>query len=57
LIFKETKLSGAFLVELERLEDERGFFARSWCQEEFEKHQLISRLVQCSLSYNPRKGT
>ncbi len=57
MIFIETPLKGAFLVELERLEDERGFFARSWCQKEFEAHGLNPRIVQCNVSFNRRKGT
>jgi len=57
MIFKETKLKGAFVIEMERIEDERGFFARSWCQQEFEEHGLNSLIVQCNISYNEKKGT
>jgi dTDP-4-dehydrorhamnose 3,5-epimerase len=57
LLFTETKLKGAFVLELEQLKDERGFFARSWCQREFEKHQLVANLVQCSVSFNRKRGT
>ena len=57
MIFRETKLKGAVIVEPERLEDDRGFFARSWCQREFEAHGLNSRLVQCSISFSKKKGT
>lgn len=57
MIFSETELKGAFLIEPERKEDSRGFFARTWCQEEFESHGLNSGLVQCSLSFNKKKGT
>ena len=57
MIFKETKLKGAYIIELEPLEDERGFFARSCCQKEFEEHGLNPRIVQCNISYNKRKGT
>lgn len=57
MLFKETKLQGVFLIELERLEDDRGFFARSWCQREFETHGLNPRLVQCNISFNHHKGT
>lgn len=57
MIFQETKLKGAFEIHLERKTDERGFFARSWCQTEFENHQLTSRLVQCNISFNGSKGT
>jgi dTDP-4-dehydrorhamnose 3,5-epimerase len=57
MLFTETRLKGAYLIDVERRQDERGFFARSWCQEEFESHGLDSRVVQCSLSYNERRGT
>jgi len=55
--FTETPLSGAFIIEPERRTDERGFFARVWCQEELADHGLETRLVQCSISYNNRAGT
>lgn len=57
MVFVETALKGAFLIEPERKEDERGFFARTWCAEEFASHGLNPRLVQCSISYNKKKGT
>lgn len=57
MIFKETKLKGAFIIELERLEDERGFFARTFCQKEFEEHGLNPCVAQCNISYNRKKGT
>jgi dTDP-4-dehydrorhamnose 3,5-epimerase len=57
MIFQETKLKGAYLIELECQEDERGFFARTWCQREFEAKGLNSRLAQCSISFNKKKGT
>jgi dTDP-4-dehydrorhamnose 3,5-epimerase len=57
MIFIETKLKEVFIIEPERLEDERGLFARTWCQREFEAHGLNSRLAQCSLSFNRKKGT
>jgi len=57
MIFTETKLKGAYIIELELLEDERGFFARSFCQKEFEEHGLNPRIVQCNISYNKKKGT
>jgi dTDP-4-dehydrorhamnose 3,5-epimerase len=57
MIFKETKLKGAFIIDPERLEDERGFFARTWCQQEFEAHGLNAHFVQCNISFNCRKGT
>ena len=57
MIFKETRLKGAFIIEPERLEDERGFFARSWCQHEFGNHGLNPTLAQCNISFNKKKGT
>ncbi|NWJ96738.1 MAG: dTDP-4-dehydrorhamnose 3,5-epimerase [Chloroflexi bacterium] len=57
MIFNETRLKGAFILEPKLLEDERGFFARTWCEREFEEHGLNPRLVQCNISYNKRKGT
>ncbi|MCH9050282.1 MAG: dTDP-4-dehydrorhamnose 3,5-epimerase [Proteobacteria bacterium] len=57
MIFTETELSGAFVVEPERLEDARGFFARTWCAEEFDRMGLNPNLVQCSTSFNARRGT
>jgi dTDP-4-dehydrorhamnose 3,5-epimerase len=57
LIFTETKLAGAFVIELERHTDERGFFARTFCQQEFEAHGLKAEVAQCNVSFNKRKGT
>jgi len=57
MIFIKTELEGAFLIELEKLEDERGFFARTCCQREFEVHDLGTRWVQCNISFNKKKGT
>jgi dTDP-4-dehydrorhamnose 3,5-epimerase len=57
MIFTETRLKGAFIIEPEKLEDARGFFARIWCQREFERHGLNPRLAQCSVSFNRTKGT
>lgn len=56
MIFTETKLKGVFVIELEKLQDHRGFFARTWCQREFAAHGLESQLVQCSISFNRKKG-
>ena len=50
--FKETPLQGAYVIDLNRLKDERGFFARSWCAEEFAQHGLETRMVQCNISFN-----
>jgi len=55
--FKETGISGAVVVDLTPHSDERGFFARAWCQQEFEAHGLNPRLVQCNISFNRWKGT
>jgi len=57
VIFRETKLKGAFIIEPERTEDERGFFARTFCQEEFKAHGLNPRVVQCNISFNKKRGT
>jgi dTDP-4-dehydrorhamnose 3,5-epimerase len=57
MLFTETGLRGALLVELERHQDDRGFFARSWCQREFEEHGLSPTMVQCNVSWNRAKGT
>jgi dTDP-4-dehydrorhamnose 3,5-epimerase len=57
MIFTETRLKGAYVIELEKLEDERGYFARSWCQQEFEAQGLETRVAQCNISYNKVKGT
>ena len=57
MIFSETSLKGAFIVELEARIDERGFFARTWCQREFREHGLVSNTVQNNLSFSKRAGT
>jgi dTDP-4-dehydrorhamnose 3,5-epimerase len=57
MLFNETKLKGAFVVDIEPREDERGFFARSWCADEFEKLGLNSDLFQCNISFNKKRGT
>ncbi|MGA9465829.1 MAG: dTDP-4-dehydrorhamnose 3,5-epimerase [Terracidiphilus sp.] len=57
MIFHETDLAGVVVVEMQLLCDERGFFARSWCEREFRDHGLNSELVQCSISFNQAKGT
>jgi dTDP-4-dehydrorhamnose 3,5-epimerase len=57
MIFTEIKLKGAFIIEPERQEDERGFFARTFCQEEFKAHGLNTNWVQCNISFNKKKGT
>jgi dTDP-4-dehydrorhamnose 3,5-epimerase len=57
MIFHETKLPGVFEIQLEPKPDDRGFFARCWCEKEFEANKLNPKLVQCSISFNSRKGT
>jgi dTDP-4-dehydrorhamnose 3,5-epimerase len=57
MIFQETKLMGAFIVELDKNEDERGFFARAFCAKEFEQHGLRPKVVQANMSHSYRKGT
>ncbi len=57
MIFTETELKGAFLIEPERREDPRGFFARTWCEKEAMANGINSRVVQCNISFNHRKGT
>jgi dTDP-4-dehydrorhamnose 3,5-epimerase len=57
MIFTETKLPGAYLIDVEKREDHRGFFARAWCQREFEEHHLVPRVVQANISFNKQKGT
>jgi dTDP-4-dehydrorhamnose 3,5-epimerase len=55
--FTETALAGAYLVEMDRIEDDRGFFARSFCADEFAAHGLAAVMPQCSVSFNSRRAT
>lgn len=55
--FEQTSIPGAYVVEIQRHEDERGFFARGWCQREFEAHGLASNVAQMNISYNRHKHT
>jgi dTDP-4-dehydrorhamnose 3,5-epimerase len=57
MIFTELKLPGVYLIKPEELTDDRGFFARTWCQQEFRDRGLVSELVQCNVSFNHRQGT
>lgn len=57
MIFTETKLRGAYIIELEPREDDRGFFARVFCQREFEEHGLKPLIAQVNVGFNRRKGT
>ena len=57
MIFTETKLGGAFIIDVKRLGDNRGFFARAFCQREFEEHGLKPTIAQGNIAYNKTKGT
>ncbi|HEV8725290.1 MAG TPA: dTDP-4-dehydrorhamnose 3,5-epimerase [Candidatus Binatia bacterium] len=57
MIFHGTKLRGSYIIELEKREDSRGFFARTWCQDEFKAYGLNANWVQSNLSYNAKRGT
>jgi len=57
VIFRETRLPGAFVIEPEKREDDRGFFARTFCREEFSSRGLNPDIAQCNVSFNRRKGT
>ncbi len=57
MIFTETELKGAYIIEVKKLEDERGFFGRSFCRREMEEHGLIADIVQANTSVSLKKGT
>ena len=57
MIFTETVLKGAYIIDIEIKKDERGFFGRSFCMKEFEKYGLNPRVSQCNISFNKKKGT
>ena len=57
MIFTETKLKGAFLIDIERITDDRGFFGRSWDKEIMEQHGMNIKVVQSNISFNHSKGT
>lgn len=57
MIFNKTVLEGVYMIELEKIEDDRGFFARMWDGEEFAEQGLNNNLAQCSISLNKKKGT
>lgn len=56
MIFEEMQLKGAYIIEIGPIEDERGFFARSFCSKEFAEHGLNPHMAQCNISYNQKKG-
>jgi dTDP-4-dehydrorhamnose 3,5-epimerase len=57
MIFTETALPGAYVIDIEARADERGYFARGWCEREFREHGITAAPVQVNLSYNHRAGT
>jgi len=57
MIFTKTTLEGAYVIEIEKLNDQRGFFGRTWDCKEFEQHGLNPNLVQCNISYSKKRGT
>lgn len=57
MIFHPLSIEGAFFIEIEPIEDERGFFARGFCSDEFKKHGLKTDYIQCNYSYNKKAGT
>jgi dTDP-4-dehydrorhamnose 3,5-epimerase len=57
MIFNETKLKGAFILDIERREDNRGFFARAFCQKEFAEHGLKTVIAQANVAFSRKKGT
>jgi len=57
VIFAETRLQGVYIIDIEQIKDERGFFARSFCQSEFAECGLKMNVAQCNVSFNKRKGT
>lgn len=57
MIFTETALPGVFVIDVERVPDERGFFARTWSADDFRERGLDPTVVQCNLSYNARRAT
>lgn len=57
MIFTETRLAGAFIIDVDKIEDPRGFFGRSWCEKEAAAHGITARMVQSNVSLNVAKGT
>lgn len=55
--FFETEVNDAYIIDLDKHEDDRGYFARAWCKSEFEDMGLKSSIAQCNLSFNYKKGT
>ena len=57
MIFTPTEIDGAFIIDVERLADSRGFFARAWCREEFAQHGLVTDLSQANIAWSAKRGT
>ena len=57
MIFTETKLKGAYIIDIKPIEDERGFFSRSYCKQEFKNYHLNTNIVQANVSFNKKRGT
>jgi dTDP-4-dehydrorhamnose 3,5-epimerase len=57
MIFTPTEIAGAFIIDVERLADSRGFFARAWCRDEFARHGLVSDLSQANIAWSAKQGT
>jgi dTDP-4-dehydrorhamnose 3,5-epimerase len=57
MIFIETALKGAYFIDIKKIEDERGFFARGWCQNEFKDHNLNPSMVQLNIGFSLKRGT
>jgi len=57
MIFTETSLKGAYVLDVEKKEDARGFFSRAWCQREFSDYGLSPVFVQCNINFSKKKGS
>jgi dTDP-4-dehydrorhamnose 3,5-epimerase len=57
MVFTETGLKGAYVIEIQKFEDERGFFGRSWCKREMEEHGLKGDLAQANTAFSYKRGT
>ncbi len=57
MIFAETRLKGVYIIDVEPIRDDRGFFARSFCKNDFTEHGLKGNVAQCNVSFNKKKGT
>ena len=57
MIFTETTLTGAYIIDIKQIEDNRGFFARAWCQNEFKAYNLNTNLLQMNVAFSHKRGT